>query len=515
MNVDEADIRDIDILSLLFEISKALDERHELREMMMPVLKIMADEMNLYRGTLTIVNRETNEISTEIAYGISQEKLQKGKYLLGEGIIGSVVETGEPIIVQQISKDNRFLNRTGARNEQEDRELSFLCVPIISDNNVIGTLSVDCIYENNMPFDQPLKLLNIIASMISKTVCLYQTLSEEKSLQQENDRLNRELKNKFQPSNIIGKSRAMNRVYTLIERVSHIDNTTVLILGDSGVGKELVAKAIHYNSSSSSNPFIPFNCGAIPENLIESELFGHEKGAFTGATNMREGKFEAANGGTIFLDEVGELSLSAQTKLLRILQEREFQRVGGNTTIKVDLRVIAATNRDLEDLVNENKFRTDLYYRLNVFPINVPQLKDRKTDIPLLIDFFIEKYSTAHNIPIRRITTSAIDMLMSYHWPGNVRELENTIERVVILSSDGVIHSYHLPPTLQTATSSETKYTGTLNKILENVEREMIIDSLKNTKGNMTESAKELGITERIIGLRVRKYRINHKEYRT
>ncbi|MGA2109465.1 MAG: sigma-54 dependent transcriptional regulator, partial [Syntrophorhabdales bacterium] len=262
-------------------------------------------------------------------------------------------------------------------------------------------------------------------------------------------------------------------------------------------------------------PFIKVNCAALPESLVESELFGHERGAFTGATNARKGRFEMAKGGTIFLDEIGDLPNPVQTKLLRVLQEKEFERIGGNTTIQVDARIITATNRDLEGLMREGRFREDLYYRLNVFPVVVPPLRERRTDIMLLADHFIGKYGKEHGKHIARMSTTATDMLMSYHWPGNVMELENCIERAIILSSDGVIHGYHLPPSLQQydkAAGGETG--GSLKSAVKNVEREIIVDELKRCRGNMAKAARELGITERMIGLRVAKFGIDPGQFK-
>jgi Nif-specific regulatory protein len=351
--------------------------------------------------------------------------------------------------------------------------------------------------------------------MIAQAVRLRQSAQEERHrLMEENERLQHELKERFRPSNIVGNSKAMRMVYDLMAQVSKSD-TTVLIRGESGTGKELVAHAIHFNSLRSTKPFIKVNCGALPESVVESELFGHEKGAFTGAIATRKGRFELAHSGTIFLDEIGDLSPTTQIKLLRVLQEKEFERVGGSATIKVDVRVITATNRDLEQLIAEGLFRQDLYYRLNVFPVHVPPLRERKTDIPLLADHFVEKYSKANHKTIRRISTPAIDMLMSYHWPGNVRELENCMERAVLLSSDHVIHGHHLPPTLQTAEASGTTHSGTLDGTLENIERDLILDALKAARGNKAKAARALGITERIMGLRVRKHGISPRRFRT
>jgi len=304
----------------------------------------------------------------------------------------------------------------------------------------------------------------------------------------------------------------MQDVFTLIDQVSKSE-ATVLIRGESGTGKELVAHAIHYNSLRATKPFIKVNCAALPENLIESELFGHEKGAFTGALSSRKGRFELADGGTIFLDEIGELSPMIQVKLLRVLQEREIERVGGSNLIKVDVRIITATNRNLESEILKGVFREDLFYRLNVFPIIIPPIRERKTDIISLCDHFIEKYNKKNNKEVKRISSGAIDLFTSYHWPGNVRELENSIERAVLLSSDNVIHAYHLPPSLQSAESTGTKNTSTLSEAVEALEKEMLIETLKNTKGNRAAAARALGITERQIGTRVIKYNLQNAHY--
>lgn len=303
----------------------------------------------------------------------------------------------------------------------------------------------------------------------------------------------------------------MREVYQMISQVAR-SNATVLIRGESGTGKELVANAIHYNSHRTSQPFIKINCAALPANLIESELFGHEKGAFTGAIHQKPGKFELANKGTLFLDEIGSITTDVQAKLLRVLQEKEFERVGGNRTIQADVRIIAATNKNLEQAVADNIFRSDLYYRINVFPIYMP-LRERKTDILVLADYFLEKYARENGKEIIRFSTPAIDMFMAYHWPGNVRELENCIERAVLLCEDKVIYGYHLPPTLQTAAESKTLPSQTLEGAVENLEREMIIEALKHTRGNISGAAKMLGSTIRKISYKIEKYGINPRAY--
>jgi len=503
----------IEELSLLFEISQIIDQSMDIGQFVEPVLKAIADRFGMLRGTVAILNRSTEEIFIEAAYGLSNSQMEKGKYRIGEGITGRVIQAGRPMIVPKVSEEPLFLNRTGARKNIRKTDISFICVPIKIGNETIGSLSVDKIFDEDISLDEDVRLLSIIASMLAQAIKLRRSVYEEKQrLVDENARLNNELKDRFRPANIIGNSKTMHTVFDLIAQVSRSD-ATVLIRGESGTGKELVAHAIHYNSARSNKPFIKVNCAALPETVIESELFGHERGAFTGAVASRKGRFELANGGTIFLDEIGDLTPTIQVKLLRVLQEKEFERVGGNETIRVNVRIITATNRNLEDLMEKGVFREDLYYRLNVFPVHIPPLRERKSDIMLLTDFFIEKYSEQNHVNIKRISTPAIDLLMAYHWPGNVRELENCIERAVLLSTDEVIHSHHLPPSLQSAESTDTRLHSTLPEALDNLERELLLDALKSTKGNMAKAAKLLGITERFMGLRVEKHGIDSKVF--
>ncbi len=506
--------QELDELSLLFDVSQRLDRSIDLRDEVPALLEAIALHTGMERGTLTLLNRDTGDIYIEAAHGLSASQRERGRYHRGEGITGRVVAEGRAMVVPRISEEPSFLDRTGARQKLEKSQISFICVPIKIGNETVGALSVDRLFGDTVSLDEDERLLSIIASMIAQAVRLRQQAMEERQrLMEENQRLQAELENRFRPANIIGSSSAMQGVYGLIAQVAKSD-TTVLIRGESGVGKELVAHAIHYNSHRATRPFIRVNCAALPESIIESELFGHEKGAFTGATMQRKGRFELADTGTIFLDEIGDLSPHMQIRLLRVLQEREFERVGSTDTIKVDVRVIAATNRNLEELMDQNIFRQDLYYRLNVFPIHIPPLRERRADILDLANFFIDKYSKSMHKNVRRISTPAIDMLMSYHWPGNVRELENCIERAVVLTTDDVIHGHHFPPTLQTAEASGTIMRGGLDAALDAVEREMIVESLKTSRGNMVKAAESLGITERVMGLRVRKHHIDPRRYR-
>ena len=502
--------REIRELSLLFEISKRLGESLDLKGALKSILQMMAENMEMPRGALTILNRSSGEIATEESYGLLPEEQAKGKYRMGEGITGKVIDSGQPLVVPRISDDPLFLDKTGSRVKLNKRDIAFICVPIKIGNEVIGTLSVDRLVTESTSFEEDVRLLTIIASTISQAVRLRQLAQEElDKIREENRRLQNELKTRYGPSTIIGTSKVMQNIYGMIERVCRT-NATVLILGESGVGKERVAHAIHCNSGYAAGPYVIVNCAALPESLIESELFGHEKGAFTGATDFRKGRFELANNGTIFLDEIGDLPPAVQTKLLRVLQERTFERIGGNTSIKVNIRIIAATNRDLEALIREGKFREDLYYRLNIFPIIVPPLRERKTDIILLANHFIEKYAVEMEKKIVSISAPATDLLMQHHWPGNVRELENCIERAIILCTDGVIRTHQLPPNLQKSdptAAGEVK--GTLPDMLLALEREMITDALRRTHGNMAKAARSLGLTERMMGLRVAKFGID------
>jgi Nif-specific regulatory protein len=506
--------KDLPRLSLLFDISQELDRSLDLKKVLGKVVRGLVERTEMTRAALTLLNRETQQIVTEESYGLSEREQTRGRFRIGEGVTGQVVQSGEPAIVERIAESRAFLNRTGPDSRARAEDTSYLCVPILQETEVIGTLSADRPHGPRSVLEEEARLMSIVASMIAQAVRLRQAAEEERQrLIEENTRLQQRLRERFQPENIIGKSKKMLQVFDMIRQVAD-SHTTVLILGESGTGKELIANALHFNSARAGRPFIKVNCGALPENLIESELFGHVKGAFTGAHRDRKGRFELADEGTIFLDEVAELSPSMQVKLLRVLQEHTFERVGGADTIEVDVRVIAATSRDLQARIEQGGFRQDLYYRLNVFPIHVPALRERKSDIMLLADHFIEHYAHSHAKEVRRISTPAIDMLLSYHWPGNVRELENCIERAVLMSNDGVIHGHHLPPSLQTAEATGTAFEGDLDTALANLERELVLDALKSTRGNMAAAARRLGVTERVMGLRVDTYDIDPRRFK-
>lgn len=502
-------------LNLLFEISSLLNKTNrDISAIFKPVVELLAKCLDADRVLLSILNRTSSRIYTEVAYGLTSEEKSRAVYDMGEGITGQVVATGVPVVIPRISENEQFLNRTGTLSDDDAQDTSFICVPIKEENENIGTLSMMRRYNKHITFSDDAGLLSIIGSLIAQTVRNRQEHIEELStLEEENLKLHIELKDRIHPVSIIGGSGKIREVFRLIDIVAPTC-TTVLIRGESGVGKELIADAIHFNSDRKNKPFIKVNCAALPEGLIESELFGHEKGAFTGAHILRKGRFEAAEGGTIFLDEIGDLPMSTQVKLLRVIQQREFERIGSTRSFRVDVRLVFATNRNLEDLMEKCLFREDLYYRINVFPIFVPALRERINDVPGLADYFISKYNKIHNRNIKRISSSAIDMLMVYHWPGNIRELENCIERACILSADNVIRAHNLPPSLQTAVSSGTKSKGTLDAIMGRLEKQIILETLLSSRGNVSKAAQSLGITERIMGIRIRKYGIDAKRFK-
>jgi Nif-specific regulatory protein len=498
-------------LTALLEVSQALGSTLDTRAAVEKVLEILDRELGMKRGAIALLEGE-GDLKIQYAYGLSEGERQRGRYKVDEGVTGKVVASGRPIIVPQVSKEPLFLYRT--RKRSPDTEDSFICVPIKDRRKTVGALSITYPYKQNRNYEDSVQLLTIVTSMIAQSLRLAQLVEQERAqLQDENALLKRELQQKYDFRNIVGTSKEMRDVYEQIAQVAP-SGATVLIRGESGTGKELVAHAIHYNSPRSSKPFVKVNCAALPESLIESELFGHEKGAFTGAVARKRGRFELAEGGTLFLDEIGDLSPAMQVKLLRALQEREFERVGGTETIKVNVRLITATNVDLEQAVSDGRFRSDLYYRLNVFSIYLPPLRERKTDILLLADHFLEKYGRQNGKRIKRISTPAIDMLMTYHWPGNVRELENVVERGTLVCEGNVIHGYHLPPTLQTAEGSGTVTKMSLDQAINAFEKDLIQDALKTTRGNRARAARLLDTTERILGYKVKKYEIDCRRFR-
>ena len=501
-------IQNYEELAALHAIARILAQPQELKDQLERVLQEMSGRLGMQRGMISLLDRETGEAWLDVAHDVNILNMEV-TYQPGEGITGQVAQTGRPMAIANLDKEALFLDRTGARRFLNRSELAFLCVPIIYDAKVAGVISADKVARQVENLDRELAMLSSVAELIAKTV-------HYRALEEDNRRLRRIIGRTQTPSaDIIGRSKVMQEVFSLIAQVAY-SNTSILIHGETGTGKELAALAIHQNSPRKKGPLVEVNCAAMPDTLIESELFGHEKGAFTGASYQRRGRFEEAHNGTIFLDEVGELSAAAQAKLLRVIQEKQFQPLGSSRTVHVNVRIIGATNRNLEADIASGRFRTDLFYRLNVFPIYLPPLRDRGSDIILLADHFILKYSNELRKPVKRISTAVLERFLSYHWPGNVRELENCIERAVLLATGNIIDTVHLPPSLQAKPKEgETKKVqGTLSTVIESQERALIIEALQETRGNQSEAAKILGTTKRIVQYKVRKLDIDPARFR-
>jgi Nif-specific regulatory protein len=509
-NLHAAEVRK---LSTLLEISQALLAARQLKTGLSQALEIIGAHHGAIRSTVVLLNQQTREVVVEASAG-AIEAGKPVRYRVGEGITGEVVRTGNPVVVPQVSRESRFLFRAAARPELSEQELTFIIVPIAIDGPTVGALSVDLPFNPHRDYERTTKFLGVVGSMIAQAVKVHQLIeADHQVLVAENVHLRSELEERYGFSNIVGSSGVMQEMYAQISQVAPT-NTTVLLRGESGTGKELIAHAIHYNSSRVKKPFIKVSCAALPQDLIESELFGYEKGAFTGAYAAKKGRFELAEGGTLFLDEIGELNLATQVKLLRVLQAREFERLGGTHTIQANVRLVTATNKHLEKAIAAGTFREDLYYRLNVFAIFVPPLRERKPDILHLANHFLEKFSEQHGKNVKRIATPAIDMLMCYHWPGNVRELENAIERAVVVCDTQVLHAHHLPPTLQTAEASGTTINQSLAEATEAFEKDILQDALKSAKGNRAEAARLLKTTGRVFNYKVRKYKVDWRRFR-
>ncbi len=500
--------REVLEMTTLWEISQALNSSLDLKITLKAILGILHKHMDMDLGTIALLDEKSNELSIQVAHGMSQEAMERGRYKIGEGIVGRVGMMGEPCVVPNVGDEPRFLNRTQSRGDITKKNISFICVPIKIENKTVGTLSVDRLFGNAVSFEEDLRLLTIISSTVAQAVKISKMVEREKeALLDENRMLRTELQDKYRFENIVGESKKMQEIYHTINLIAPT-KATVLLRGESGTGKELIAKAIHYNSPRRDKPFVKFSCAALPETLLESELFGYEKGAFTGAVNSKQGRFELANSGTIFLDEIGDMNLATQMKLLRVLQEREFERVGGLTTLKIDVRLITATNKDLEQAVREGKFRQDLYYRLNVLPVFLPSLRERKEDITLLTEHFIGKFSKENQKDIHGLTKRAWDCIHHYDWPGNIRELENCMERAVIVCQKNVIDVMDLPGPIQNIEVfvKEDGNLSDLPRAVESIEKSMIRDALDKTGGNRRKAAKVLGITERMLGYKLKRY---------
>jgi Nif-specific regulatory protein len=516
-------------LDILERIGQILGDGLDLSQVFQRAMTLLTERLNIRRASLLLWDDAIEQVRIIAAIGLTRDEMQRGRYALGEGVTGRVMATGQPQIIPDISKHPDFLDRTGSRAAQASGPISFICVPIKDADRYVGAISIDKPYVDESILAADSRLLTIIAGSFAQAIRIHQKEQIEKDrLLAENRLLRDNLHNKYKFDNIIGTSPAMLDVLSVIAQVAS-SRATCLLLGETGVGKELVAKAVHYNSPRREKPFIRVNCGALSAQLLESELFGHVKGAFTGAIRDKIGRFEAADGGSIFLDEIGTLDSQLQVKLLRVLQEREFERVGDHRTNKVDVRVIAATNLDLEEEVRRSTFREDLYYRLNVVTINLPPLRSRREDIPRLIDHFLDRYNRENNRSLRKISREVLNTLLRYPWPGNVRELENAMERAVVLSQSEEFTDDLLPLQIQLYAQqvrSETpdesieamaeklaghaikQYQGqegqVWNLVINEVERQLISTALNHNGSVKTRTADFLGINRNTLNKKVK-----------
>ncbi|EFK11125.1 Nif-specific regulatory protein [delta proteobacterium NaphS2] len=503
-------IRKNNELSAILDVSRVLTSSFDLDKNLMSVMKILSSRLEMQRGCVFLLDSSSGDLHIVAAHGLTLQEIRRGTYRIGEGIVGRVIESESPMFIPNIGDEPKFLNKTASRPQKSG--VSFICVPIALDKEILGVISVDRIYaEERGSVDDDLRVLHIVSSFIAQFVTLWKNFRDTKK---ECGDLRSQLEERYSLPNIVGESPPLQQVLKSVSKVAGTD-TTVLLLGESGTGKELIAQTLHYQSHRAKGPFVAVNLAALPENLIEVELFGVEKGAFTGAVSRRIGRFETAHNGTLFLDEIGELPLSLQVKLLRFLQEQTFERIGSSDPIRVDVRVVTATNRNLFDEVRKGKFREDLYWRLNVVPIVLPPLRERVSDVPLLLDFYVKKFNDKYKRRVH-ITEPAVSCLKHYPWPGNVRELANTVERLVVMAEKDPIFLEDLPANLKSSEKPSATPASVfsadgegMSEEVERFEKREIINALKNCGFVKQRAARLLGITPRQLTYRMKKYAID------
>lgn len=524
--VDLKSTQGVELLAL-HRITELIGSAVQLEATLLRILGVLNDTLKMERSTLLLYDVVQKKLTIKASCGLTDEEVQRGVYSPNEGICGKIFQTRSPFVVPDIFSEPLFLNRTGARPQFSKKTMSFLGVPVMVQGKPEGVLTVDRLFGDEISFEEDIRFLSVLATLIAQFLTLHKEIEKkEAKLKEENELLKAKLHGVHRGHFIIGHSKPMQEVYNIISKISE-SNATALLLGESGTGKELVATAIHESGSRRKKPFVKINCAALPETLLESELFGHERGAFTGAHVARPGRFELANGGTLFLDEIGEMPLALQSKLLRVLQEKQFERLGGSKTFEVDVRIVAATNVGLEQAVAKGEFRADLYYRLNVIPIQLPPLRERKDDIPLLLNHFLNK-SNKINGKNHKITPEVLDFFMNYSWPGNVREMQNIVERMVILATGDRLTMSDLPPNVistQMVVSEPVVPVGVEvepsvgaalppvrsggKNSLEEIEKAEVEAALKRNGWVQVRAARELGLTQRQIGYRIKKYGLN------
>jgi len=505
-------------LTLLHEVSTSIHSIRDLDEMLLSIMRSIQDVFHIEGASLALHDADQNEFyfikTMEEARLGENEPRRNIRFPDHLGVAGWVLRENRAVLIPDVSKDDRFFKGIDIQRDFVTR--SMICCPLRTRKGFLGLLYA--LNKTDGEFTtKDVKLLEILSGTIAVAIenaKVYGELFQQAlTMEKENQRLQSEIENRFNLQGVIGSSPAMNKLFSLLEKV--MDTTTsVLIQGETGTGKEMIARVIHYDGPRKDKPFLVENCGALSEHLLESELFGHVKGAFTGAVADKKGIFELADGGTVFLDEIGEMSPAMQVKLLRVLQNGDFRPVGGMQTRTVDVRLLAATNRTLEEEVKKGNFREDLFYRVSVFPITLPPIRDRKEDIPTLANHFLQKLARKMKRPADRFSPRALEYLTSFHWPGNVRELENEVERAITLAGrEKVIKDDYLSPRILGSTAGVPAEEGdsgdsTLHEVVARVEKRMILEALRQSGGNRSQAARELGLTRQGLLNKITRYEI-------
>lgn len=520
-------------IKILYDIALMLSTSTNIVDCIEKSMRILKRNSYLDRCTLFTLADDANTLDLFASIDLSSHQKKIAQYKIGEGATGLAAQNCEPVVIENVHNNINYLNKMGSLST---KTVSYIAVPILQDEALFGVISANIANDSVLTFDDIVRMLTIVGSLFGGTLATQKKFAKEKEILTElKTYYKQEMLNEHKFENIIGNSTKMKQVFSMLETVSP-SNATILVRGETGTGKELIATAVHNLSKRKNEAYIKLNCAAISETLLESELFGHEKGAFTDAKEMRKGRFELANGGTLFLDEIGDITPSLQVKLLRILQEQEFERVGGTKTIKTDVRLVAATNRNLEEMVKNGEFREDLFYRLNVIPINLPPLRERYEDVKLLMEHYFNKFTKEHRKQMS-VSKEAREVLLDYPWPGNIRELQNTMERLVLICPNGVVvpemlnhvlpfnyQKMYMPEeeTVQevkqevverstinnSQQNSESNSPMVTSMSLHEMEKASIIQALMDNHGIQTKAATQLGMTARQIGYKIKKYEI-------
>ena len=520
-------------IKILYDIAVMLSSSSDVNESIEKGMRLLKRNSYLERCSLFLLSDDKNSVELYTSIDITPQQRKMAVYKLGEGATGLAAQSAEPVVIENIHNNINYLNKMGI---VDTKSISYVAVPIMQDEMLFGVISANINKSTVLSFDDIVRMLTIVGSLFCGTLAIQKRFVKEKeNLTDLKTYYKEQVLSDYKFENIVGNSTKMQHIFSLLETVAPSD-ATILVRGETGTGKELIATAVHNLSRRKNGPYIKLNCAAISETLLESELFGHEKGAFTDAKEMRKGRFELADGGTLFLDEIGDITPALQVKLLRILQEQEFERVGGTKTIKTNVRLVAATNRNLESMVAKGEFREDLFYRLNVIPVFLPPLRERYEDVKLLIEHYLGKFMKEHRKSMS-FSKQALEVLLDYPWPGNIRELQNTMERIVLICPNGVIEpemlNHVLPfnyqklymqpeektvcppcepvPERQPAPAvHESDKPVTVTKVnLQELEKEAIIQALIDNRGIQTKAASQLGMTARQIGYKIKKYGID------